>query len=818
MIKAWRQLEKQADWLAVGLLLFFFWRLLAMAAASSPTMDEVLHVFHGVVYWRVSPQHILYNITNNPPLVNALIGIPVNLVLWPTLPLEPAIWGIGAAVLAAQTFMWETNTNGLEIIWVGRVAVMLLALLLGALLYRWGKELYAGKRAALLALLLYTFDPNVLAHGALATIDLGTALFLFVAAYVLWRYWCLADRTAPAPQYSVTALYLASAVAIGAVLAAKFSGMVILPAVALMAAYRVWTQKRPSIWRTAVAVLGWFFLAAPVFLAIYRFDLVMLQHDLSWQGAHQLAGHPAFLLGQVSQQGWWYYFPIVFAIKTPLATLFLLGLGLLLFARQRRYGWPQLWLLLVAGGIGAASLTTRVNIGYRYLLPLLPPLYLFLGQLAQTDWVSSRFLRPAIGASVLWLAAASLSIHPHYLAYFNRLAGGPENGWHVVVDSNIDWGQDIQALGQYVAENGIESVKAMWLAIAPSEVYGIEATPLYDLTARPEQNELYGYFYPARPAPGVYVLSVSHLQGVFEPGPELLQWFRERAPDDKVGYSLLVYDVKADGPATGVALSGIGLSVIAPDDFDRAFASNDVRPRWYDARSNVLWPGGSLNGKVEQTWAAVGDAHFPAHPLLQAFYPPESPALTGQSENHEGRVLRYGLYQWQSSPVQALLAQPPPGHAAYHDFGWSPEPAVGSFDWETKRQPLASAAIFSDTLQLLGYSMPEALQPGAGVDLLTYWHVLEPPPADLKIFLHLVDATGQVVAQHDGLDLRSEALLPGDEFAQLHTVHLPADLADGHYAWQIGLYDRRSGERLFVPTAGGPADRLLLHAVSIGDR
>ncbi len=406
-----RFLHRRGRWLVILLLWLFWGRLLHAAAVKSDTFDEMFHIMYGVLYWQHSS---LEPVVQNPPLVDALIGLPVSLVLHPTLPLEHPTWPTGNWLRIAQAFLWEINANGLQILWVGRFATMSLAMLLGALLYRWGRELGRNPAVGWLALFLCSFDPNILAHSTLATGDLGMTFFLCLAAYGVWRYWRGREGTlrnsgellgtqeavsreplavgkklpvALSTQHSVLATrnsqlipYLLAAAGIGCVLAAKFSGLVFIPAVALMAVYRWWIGRRDGrgILAAAAELFGWFLVAALLFLLIYRFDLATLAADFVRQQEHQLAGHSTFLLGQLSIEGWWYYFPLVFALKTPLPILILLAAALLSFIIHRRYDWNLLWLLLVAAGIGGASLISRVNIGYRYLLPALPLLYLFM--------------------------------------------------------------------------------------------------------------------------------------------------------------------------------------------------------------------------------------------------------------------------------------------------------------------------------------------------------------------------------------------------------------------------------------------------------
>ncbi|MBK8899855.1 MAG: glycosyltransferase family 39 protein [Anaerolineaceae bacterium] len=780
----WRR-EKRWGWtLFVPLLLLFWWRLLTMAGASSPTMDEVLHTYHGVTYWRVPPAAMLHNITNNPPLVNAVIGLTANLLARPSLDIPPEVISHGDPVYASQVFMWQVNAHGLTVIWAARLGVMFLALLLAALIWRWSRQLWRGWLAAGVALFLFSFDPNILAHGSLATLDLGTAFFLFWAAYAVWRYW---QRPGRRP-------YLLAGVTVGLALATKFSALVVFPGLVLAALYRGWQLGiLRSGWRRELAVIaGWGVMSTAVFLLVYRLDWVMLSRDFLWQQQHQLTGHPGFLLGEVSEAGWWYYFPVLFLVKTPLATLGLMSWALLYWLRRRDYDWTSIWLLLLAAGLFGAALLTRVNIGYRYLLPALPFLFVFTGQLANQLATAAPIVpRKALLAGLaLLLAAPSLAIHPHYLAYFNALAGGPDNGWRVAVDSNLDWGQDVQGLAAYAAAKGAAEVHTLLVTITPPEVYGLTARPM--LVEQPGGAWTTGEgFYPERPLPGLYAISASHLQGVFLPQPDGLDWFRARPPDDKIGYSLFIYDVPAEGPPQSVALSGVALAELADGPFQQG---NQVRVTGYDGRNAFLWPGGG----AAVVWAALSTDAWPENNILQSFYPPEEQPGEG-----------YSLFRWDQSPIQARLSDSTAPVLA--DFAWTPEPVLGSSDWG-ERQALAGQPSFGGQLQLLGV---ETELGNERVNLWSYWRVENAPEGSRKIFIHLLDEAGNVVAQHDGLDVQPGGLEAGDEFVQLHTILLLPELEPGSYGLQIGVYEVENGRRLEVATAVQSTDRVLLNLIEL---
>jgi hypothetical protein len=780
--------EKQAHWLAAALLLLFFGRLLATAAQQSATYDEGFHVLQGAFYWQRLP---LYSLVQNPPLVNALIGLPVNLALRPVLPPD-----LGSDVFqnwlpVSRAFMWEINSNGLQILWAGRLAVILLALLLGALVYRWSGRLF-GPAAGLLALLLVTFDPNILAHSFLATADLGTAFFLCLAGYLIWRYWHLADRGTMSRKH-----YLAAGLGIGGLLATKFSGLIILPALGLIMIVRLWflgqgrppVRAQPPVRRTIAEVTGWLLIGGLVVLFIYRFQLEPLRVDFVVQQEHQRVGHSAFLFGQVSRTGWWYYFPALFAVKTSLGALALIGLSLFLIighCRSRGYGrcpwnWSYLWPLVLAAGIVGAGLTSHVNIGYRHLLPVLPLLYMLAGQLAQPGYLKAPLLRGAVVLALLLLVAESAWIHPYYLAYFNQLVGGPANGWRVAVDSNLDWGQDLQLLAQAQRERSWPVLHASWLGTAPPSAYGIQADFLPGWPWR-RPDPLNDDFYPDRPAPGVYALSATQLQGVYLDDPALFRWFRERPPTARVGYSFFIYEVQAEGEPTAVGLSGIGLPVLAAADFDKAFGGNNVRPIWYDARSSFVWPGGGGS----RPWLAVGEAHWPQEPALQAFY--ASPdAIQGE------RTLGETLWRYRLFPP----AGPPSASANY--------------------QPPEETAVFGENMQFVGTRLLRAadVTTGQPLALLSYWRVRRPPTTNLQIFVHLLNSKGELVAQHDGLDIQMRRLETGDELVQLHTLALPTGLGAGTYTLRLGLYDPATFGRLPVVTGGETADGLELLTLTL---
>jgi hypothetical protein len=252
-------------------------------------------------------------------------------------------------------------------------------------------------------------------------------------------------------------------------------------------------------------------------------------------------GRPAYLLGEISTEGWWYYFPVALAVKTPLVTLIAVLLASL--AAICRPGRDDLFLLVPPLAFFLVSITSRLNLGYRHLLPMQPFLAVHVGRLTRLPGRKrdgrSRLLSLALAG---WLAVATVSVYPHFLAYFNPIGGGPDRGWRILVDSNIDWGQDLKGLRNWMEREGVDRVRLSWFGSARPEAYGVRHDLLpgvpYGFSAWQDPP-----FNPREPEPGVYVISVSNLVGVALPDHDLYAWFLAREPDGKIGYSLFVYRV-----------------------------------------------------------------------------------------------------------------------------------------------------------------------------------------------------------------------------------------------------------------------------------
>jgi hypothetical protein len=258
-------------------------------------------------------------------------------------------------------------------------------------------------------------------------------------------------------------------------------------------------------------------------------------------------GHAAFFLGQYSKTGWLLYFPVAFLIKTPVPSIALILGSLLLF----RAGTPLrlregLFLLLPVGIVLGLMIPAKINIGVRYLLPIYPFLFVCAARLATLSFPRPWLGPVALGVPVLLTAASSLAQAPHQLAYFNELIGGPDKGDEYLADTNIDWGQDLKGLKEYMDRQELPMVYLAYFGTAPPEEYGIryQEAPTFAAVTWPARSS---ERLSPRERRHVLAVSVTNLQGVYlgEPGPYHF-FYQKRVPVAKVGHSIWVYDLAHD--------------------------------------------------------------------------------------------------------------------------------------------------------------------------------------------------------------------------------------------------------------------------------
>ena len=539
--------------LTVGLLVAVF-ALLAVTSmwGKSATFDEGFYLAGGYSYWRTGDPTMANWF--NPVLGPMIVGAPL-LTMDLEEPQETPGWPDNV-LSYASAFLYDNRSGTAAILHRGRLPVIALGLLLLLGVFLWSRELF-GNAAGLLSLLLCVFSPNILAHSRLATTDLPLTVALFWATFLFHR-----QLRRPSLTTAVTTGLL-----LGSALAIKVSALLVLPGWAVLwLLYEVRPAHRESgdsarkadrgpAARVVVAagrplVIAVFALL--VVAVVYRFDfhrqamrsvelqegapinfqsasLTLFQKVSPWlplpTGYLQSVrvfldtarnGHPGFLFGQVRTSGWWYFFPVVWALKTPVGTLLLVLTAVALAPWSARPRWTA-EILTVPSLFLAGCMTSSVNIGFRHILPIVPFLLVMVGSLATVRLAKVRLLHALIAILAAWTVSSSARVYPDYLAYFNELAGGSAGGIRCLGDSNLDWGQDVDALAGWIRANDIkEPLHVNLHTLMPTEKLGIPTLP-----------------FPQRGSaePGWYAISATALQNIYDQDhPERVAWLKTLKP------------------------------------------------------------------------------------------------------------------------------------------------------------------------------------------------------------------------------------------------------------------------------------------------
>lgn len=504
------------------------WLVLAVhtAGSISVTHDEFWHLPAGLRAW--SGDFAVDRL--NPPLSRLWAALPVRLCGITAGPAEDAS-DLGGQFIAARDdfFRWYV---------LGRLFHLMWSVLTAALLYRWCLELY-GIFAARLALLCFLCCPNVLAHGALVTPDAAVMFGFLLTSY------CLAGWLAN-PTWKHT---LVLGAALGGLQALKFTGVVFGP---VMIAAGIWMLiqakasdglpvRRSLLCGQLAAMLG---VSLLVLAALYGFQGLgrpfgsLTLQSVSfreWQQRLSFCAnwpvplpvdyvlgidqqrmvmeqpHPIFLDGVWQVTGFLSYYPktLLYKLSHGFQALVVIGAVLALIRKRKsRKANPtfplptspfafliSLWLpVLILFGLATFS---GMQLGVRYILPVIPPFAMLAGRVAA--WVSVQGQAAAwlIRIAAVLLLGSSLRFHPHHLAYFNEYAGGPIGGRQHLLDSNLDWGQDLFRARDFIQAHADENPRFVYFG-----------------TVQPSRLGVTVPFPPSRfPEPGLYLVSVNFVMG-----------------------------------------------------------------------------------------------------------------------------------------------------------------------------------------------------------------------------------------------------------------------------------------------------------------
>jgi hypothetical protein len=491
-----------AESLCAVILLVMAANLISLAASKTITNDEVVHIPPGYAYltahdFRLNPEH--------PPLVK----------MWATLPLlsiRPApgvvVDGVkqdwGERTLSTSVNFWHLNRGHYKAIAIlTRLPMVALMLALGVLIFIYGRQMF-GPRAAVFAVALFSLEPTMLGHGWIVHTDIPAALGYLLFFFVLQAFCRQPDLHRAVCFGLVTAFALLT----------KFSLIMIVPVFLAALVYALWRSPTLGNSRRRVAVhslvavalvlltinAAYFFqhpfltpedaavmrdtrhlFSSPAMFAVKGLARILPTYyvfGLYTVMVHNRLGHPASILGNYGTLGWWYYFPVAFALKTTVPFL-LLSLSALAWSMWRAIAKRDkrfLAFLLPVALYLAVSMTGHINIGIRHIAPVFPFLFLLGGAGLDRLLGAGRRVKLAqvlVAMLLGWMVIEAVRAYPDYMSYTNELKLG-RPGWQVLSDSNVEWGQDVGALAKYLHQhNETQLCGALSGGWATLELYGV---------------------------------------------------------------------------------------------------------------------------------------------------------------------------------------------------------------------------------------------------------------------------------------------------------------------------------------------------------
>ena len=474
---------------------FFVFQLWYHATRTSSTVDESPHILAGHRHWQcgdfgINPEH--------PPLLKMLATATLN---FQTL-VEPP-WDCGSRLTSKQeSFLYGTKfiiQNGVDAIVIpARLSAALMSLLLAALVFAAAWQMF-GRWEAITALALLAFEPNLIAHGTLVTTDMALTATAFAAVFALYRF-C---------QKPNAFRFILVGLAIGLMLAAKHSAVIIVPIlfVLLIADALVFRRKETSlpkqVLRQTAAFAGFFLIGLILLWSFYGFryysipgatsDSISVDNYIKGNSyfrpeitdspsAKIIAGiqrtrifPESYLLGLADivasgtrntiifdrsyPTGQWFYFPLAFIVKSSIALLLLLPLGLLFPCFNREKRREMMFLLVPPLLFLAVSLTSKLNIGVRHILPVYG--FFIVASAVGAVWLGRRFyiFRYVLIALLLFHAMSAWRTAPNYIAFSNDFWGGTNNTYRIFRGPDVEWGQNMKLISGYIAR---ENVKDCW--------------------------------------------------------------------------------------------------------------------------------------------------------------------------------------------------------------------------------------------------------------------------------------------------------------------------------------------------------------------
>ncbi len=568
----------------------------ATMRGDSGTVDEIAHIPAGYTYlkyhdYRLNPEH--------PPLIKEIAALPL---MFQSFNFDTSLRDyeelINGQWESGWDFIYRQGNDSEKILFWSRLPILLLYVIFALSFFIIVKKYY-GRKVALFSLFLLCFSPTITGHNHYVTTDLGAAFFIFLSIYfflnflknpkgksVIWAGVFLG--LAQLAKFSAVLLFplfiillflkvfspnmitgeakvnfraKASAYIIGFIL----SCLICYILVGVVYALTMYAMPDDKIHQLIVGLFGEGDWKRSVLLSIYTIP-VLKYYAQYFLGLFMVFGRVAggnttFMLGYVTNQSFFWYFPVAFLTKEMLGFLIMFTISLITVFRKTIHYWLKIkkdkfksrlkiliknfWkffeknllqftMLLFIFIYMLVTLKGNLNIGIRHLLPVIPMIYILTAR-GIIEWSKHDWFKIGIISILgLWIIASYVLVYPKYLSYFNELAGGTNNGYKILTDSNLDWGQDLKRLAKWVDEKNIKKIKLDYFGGSVPEYY--------------LGNKYERWTSRLGPTKGWIAVSATYLQNSrwyhLTLGEPDYNWLREKEPKAIIGGSILVYYIE----------------------------------------------------------------------------------------------------------------------------------------------------------------------------------------------------------------------------------------------------------------------------------
>ncbi len=566
------------------LLLIFLFQSLYELLSNNLVLDEPAYIAVGYYFVKYLDASM---IILHPPLTFLISGFPL-LFMHINLPYSYKECVDIGYYKCSQVMFFQSGNDAEKMALYSRIPFLILSVILGLVVFLFAEEIY-GTKAAFISLIFYTFSPTILSYNTIVFTDFLIAFFVFTTIYMFWKLIM--------KGYSRKRLII-TGISFGLALASKFTAIFLVPIMIIIYIAKIFESKKDKrkllknlfIQSMYILIIGIFVLYFTYFFSfgtisesiperyaksinsaigknfangtsgykiskyfVENLKIPMPQYPAGFGGQYQIEStktKEGYLNGQIYNGGKWYYFFEVLLIKSPIPLI--LFFATILFFSLRNFKKElinNLFMLLPIIFFIGVFIIANFNLGLRHILPIMPFIFLFSSQIVNVKFrnrnanIIFRFL---ILVMLAWYVASNLSIRPHYAAYFNELVG-PENGHKYLLSSNLDMGQDLKRLRDYINENKIGKIKLSYHGAMDPAYYNISYDPLPMEQYIPwapgfEQNNP-NYKEDCSKKYGIIAISVSNLHNYHLINQSCFSWLENYAPIKRIGYTIFVYNI-----------------------------------------------------------------------------------------------------------------------------------------------------------------------------------------------------------------------------------------------------------------------------------